>query len=222
MLGQGAPVGGNHIRGNGTLAVQQQKFVGIQIIKGGLQARLGIKAAGLGHTALHEKALFLFIGNGFARPHTHPDLAFVAHGRQIGGLHLHHGHLAIGQANFAHSHRGQRQDVAIGTQGSQVLQQLVTDVQAAGLASVIRTDDEVARLRVARQVIGKGTDGLGKFVGVAGGDGALNAIRLHIGQQRLYELGGQHGVSRVKRHIRPAGAHAASRHFRLLGHKTGG
>jgi len=183
LLAEGASVFGDDVFGDGMAKIGEAEAIFREIRQGAVHAGESIKAEGAGDAPLGEDEFLLLRGTGPARPDTEPDAAFVADGREMGWLDLHDGDVFVGKGDAGHREGGQGLDIAVGTQGGKVQQQVISDLQATGLAIIRHSDQEIARLAVVRKVVGKSTDGLGKFIRVGAGDRALDAIRLEIGEE---------------------------------------
>jgi hypothetical protein len=72
------------------------------------------------------------------------------------------------QHPLLHNQRRERQDIAIPTNGSKVLQELVGDRDTRWLAFAIDPHEQDARRAVIRQVVSKGADSLAELIAVGG------------------------------------------------------
>jgi hypothetical protein len=193
LLLDAATVGGNHVFGDDAAPVADQESVQVQVVQCGGDAGLGVEAARHGHPALQQHPLFLLAGNGLARADAYPYLALVTHRRQVGGMHLDHGHVPPRECTTTDVQHRQRLHVAIGAQGAQVLEQLIGHLQSAGPALIVHTDQQITGLPMPGQIVGEGTNGLGELVGVVGGHRALDAVGLQVLQQGQNNFSSRHG-----------------------------
>ncbi len=107
-------------------------------------------------------------------------------------MNLHHDDVTLWHRHFLHHHRRLWLYIAIGTDGSNGLQEFIRHVDARNRTIIRHAKKQVSRLLVIRQVIGKGTNRLTKLVGIGCGDSTFNSVVLNVQQNCAYFVDGCH------------------------------
>lgn len=129
---------------------------------------------------------FILGGRGAAPgADANPDPAVVFHRRGVGRLHRDHGQIGTLELAFLDREGGRREDVAVGLEVGERLEQAVDVANADRVAVVVRTNEQDARQAVVRQVVGEGTDRLPPLFRRVAGPRllALDTVRFGVAEQ---------------------------------------
>jgi len=108
--------------------------------------------------------------------------SFVPYRWKIGWQYLDYGNFATFEGEFCYVHRRLWQYVAIRTNRTEILQQIVSHLQSRQCTVIIDTDQKVAGPAMIRKVIRESADRLAEFVCAVYRRGPFHTIRLQICQ----------------------------------------
>ncbi len=115
---------------------------------------------------LNKPFLVSFISHTLARADTNPYTTFIFHRREYSWLHLDNNNRAAIKFNFLNCHRRLRLYVAICSDGCNILQQFIRNIDWLHIAVIIRSKNQIARLAMISQIIGKRTNSVPEFIGI--------------------------------------------------------
>src|SRR5262249_56862278 len=121
----------------------------------------------------------------------------VAHWRRGGGLHLHYSDIGVAGPDLADDHGRRREDVAVGPDGAEGLQQGIGHRRAGGPATVVHPGEDHARHAIPGQVVGERADGLADLVLVGGRLVPFDEVGLVLREPAYQFLVGQRHVGRL-------------------------
>ena len=192
LLLQRAVVGQQHIAGDQRGQVLLLEAQPVDLLQGGASHGLHVEGPVTVPTSLVEDALILRRGQPPPGAPAHMDAPLVAHGRRVARPDRDHRMVGASEAPLLYQQGGRRHDVAVGLDVGKAAQQVVGDSESVHRrAVVLGADEHHAGRLMARQVVGKGADGL------AYGFGGLATERLLALDPVGFEVIEQRGQFRI-------------------------